>query len=558
MWLGRLAKRGWLMAACAACVAVTNVSPGQAAKTLIAPAAQQQQQAPYNVIYILVDDLRFDAMGFLNPGLKTPNIDYLAKNGVYFPNAVVTSSLCSPSRATILTGMTARNHGVISNADSSEEGLVFFPSYLQQAGYQTGFFGKWHMGSASDMPRPGFDRWVSFKGQGTYFPTDHLSAAAIAKGQRQMLNVDGEQVPRRGYITDELTDYALDWLNKSRDQSKPFFLYLSHKAVHSEPLPPKRYAHQYEDFNIQLPASMADTPENNAGKPLWVQNQRNSWHGADFPYHTNRPLTEQVRAYYQTLSPVDDSVGRILAYLRRHHLDKNTMIVFTSDNGFLIGDHGLIDKRNAYEPSVRVPMITYAPGLVPKGITSPALIRNLDLAPTFLDLAHVEKPKQMEGTSWLQVATGKMPAADYRPSDFVYEYYWEWPFPQTPTTFAIVRDRLKYIQYHGVWDTEELYDLQTDPNEMHNLIADPAWQKRLTVLRHALFTELTNTRGSHFVPYMERTGPGRVYRDVDGDHAADFPERWYVKPVGRVWENAERDANGDPGGEASPARERPE
>jgi arylsulfatase A-like enzyme len=485
---------------------------------------------PENIIFVLVDDLRFDAMGFLTPGLQTPNIDYLARNGVYFPNAVVTSSLCSPSRATILTGQTARNHGVIDNNNSSEKGLIFFPAYLQQAGYQTAFFGKWHMGNDTDAPRAGFDKWVSFKGQGTYFPTDQLSPAQIAAGERQTLNVDGKVVKRTGYITDELTDYAMDWLEKGRDPSKPFFLYLSHKAVHSDAVPPDRYRTQYGDLEIKLPASMANTPENNRGKPIWVRNQRNSWHGADFPYHTDRKLTEQVRDIYRTLSPVDESLGRIMAYLKKAGIEKNTMIVFYSDNGFLIGDHGLIDKRNAYEPSVRVPMIAYAPGMLPRGAVNPALVRNLDLAPTFLDIAHLAEPKQMEGKSWLALAEGKVTPADWKPGDFVYEYYWEWTFPQTPTTFAIERDRLKYIQYQGVWDTEELYDLSKDPDEMNNLVDDPAYFDRKLVLRHALFEQLANNRGQHVVPYTEKTSSGLVNRDVNGTRAADFPPQWYVQP----------------------------
>ncbi|MFP5433079.1 MAG: sulfatase, partial [Alphaproteobacteria bacterium] len=467
---------------------------------------------------------------FLTPGLQTPNIDALAKNGVYFPNAVVTSSLCSPSRATILTGQTARNHGVIDNNNSSEEGLTFFPKYLQQAGYQTGFFGKWHMGFDTDAPREGFDKWVSFKGQGTYFPTELLSPERLAAGDRQMLNVDGTAVKHTGYITDELTDYAMNWLEKGRDTSKPFFLYLSHKAVHSDPLPPERYKNQYSKLDIKLPASMANTPENNAGKPLWVQNQRNSWHGADFPYHTDNPMTKQVRDYYRTLSPVDDSLGRIMAYLKKNKLDKNTMVVFYSDNGFMIGEHGLIDKRNAYEPSVRVPMIVWAPGMVPKGVTNPAVVRNLDLAPTFLDIAHVDKPQQMEGKSFLPVAEGKIDEKAWNPGDFVYEYYWEWSFPQTPTTFAIERDRVKYIQYHGVWDMEELYDLKTDPDEMHNLIEDPAWLDTKITLRKALFDQLGNSKGEHVVPYTRKTSSGLVHRKIDGARAADFPAGWYVKP----------------------------
>jgi arylsulfatase A-like enzyme len=374
------------------------------------------------------------------------------------------------------------------------------------------------MGQASDAPRTGFDYWVSFRGQGNYFPTGG-----------QPLNVNGKHVEQKGYITDELTDYAMNWLEHGRDASKPFFLYLSHKAVHSEAKPPARYAHQYADLPIPLPASMANTEENNRGKPMWVRNQRNSWHGADFFYHTNQKLTDYVRDYYRTLSPVDESLGRILTYLRRNKLENNTLIVFYSDNGFLFGDHGLIDKRNAYEPSVRVPMIAYAPGLLPKGAVNPARVRNLDLAPTFLDVAHVAPPAQFEGKSLLPVASGKVAPAAWS-EDFVYEYYWEWTFPQTPTTFAIQHENLKYIQYQGVWDIEEIYDVKKDPDEMHNLIDDPSYLAAKMDLRHRLFAALQNRDGKHVVPYTERFSSGAVYRDRQGAGAAPFPPEWLKAP----------------------------
>lgn len=507
--------------ACAAFAALAL--PAQAATPAPSP-------KPRNIVFILVDDLRFDAMGFLTPGLKTPNIDALAKNGVYFPNAVVTSSLCSPSRATILTGQTARNHHVVDNNNSSEAGLIFFPKYLQEAGYQTAFFGKWHMGSASDGPRPGFDHWVSFKGQGTYFPTDGLTPQEVAAGRTHTLNVDGKITPQKGYITDELTDYQLEWLDHGRDKSKPFFIYMSHKAVHSDAKPAPRHAGQYKDLDIQLPASMANTAENNRGKPMWVQNQRNSWHGADFAYHSRRDLKAYFRDYYRTLSAVDDSVGRTLAYLRKNGLEKDTLIVFMSDNGFLMGEHGLIDKRNAYEPSVRVPMVAYAPGLLPKGAVNETRIRNLDIAPTFLDVAGAKAPPQFEGRSVLPVATGAVAAKDWPEDDFVYEYYWEWGYPQTPTTFAIERGRMKYIQYHGVWDLEELYDLAKDPGEMRNLIDEPAYLATKIELRARLFGKLANDKGEHVVPYTQRYSSGLVLRDKDGSPAAQFPEQWLTTP----------------------------
>lgn len=489
-----------------------------------APAAK-----PRNVIFVLVDDLRYDAMGFLTKGLQTPNIDHLAKNGAYFPNAMVTSALSSPSRATILTGQSARNHRIIDNNNSSEDGLTFFPQLMQKAGYQTAFFGKWHMGIDNAQPRPGFDRWVSFAGQGTYFPTDELTPQEIAAGKRQMLNVDGKTVAQQGYITDELTDYAMDWLERGRDRARPFFLYLSHKAVHSAPLPPERYRHQYDGLDIQLPASMADTEENYRGKPMWVRNQRNSWHGVEFMFHSGRDLKDYVRDYYRTLTPVDDSLGRILGYLRRNGLAENTTVIFYSDNGFILGEHGLIDKRNAYQPSVRVPLVVYAPGLIPAGQVVKPRVLNLDIAPTILDMARIPAPPQFEGSSFLPLATGAVPAAAWKERDFIYEYYWEWNFPQSPTTFAIVRDGFKYIQYHGIWDLDELYDLNQDPGEMRNLADDPRYAARKKELRAGLFTQLANDKGDHVIPYSNRTSTGNVLRNRAGSKGAEFPAQWLRK-----------------------------
>ncbi|TPV61788.1 sulfatase [Aestuariibacter sp. GS-14] len=484
-----------------------------------------------NIIFVLVDDLRFDGMGFLQDELETPNIDELAESGVYFPNAVVTSSLCSPSRATILTGMTARNHKIVDNNNSSEEGLVFFPKYLQGAGYQTGFFGKWHMGEHSDMPREGFDKWVSFPGQGAYYPSDYIPPHLQEQGVVNQLNVDGQHVDQKGYITDELTGYALNWLESGIDKSKPFFLYLSHKAVHSDPLPAERHKGQYDNVNFKLPDSAEVTEEDAKNKPMWVHNQRNSWHGNDFIFATDLTMKEYIKHYYETLSAVDESLGELMNYLRKNDLIDNTMVVFYSDNGFLIGDHGLIDKRNAYEGSVRVPLVISAPGLLPKGEIKNTVVRNLDLAPTFLDLAGVASPVQFEGKSFLPVASGKVNEENWDTPDFVYEYYWEWSFPSTPTTFAIRRDNLKYIQYHGVWDIEELYDLDSDPNEMRNLIRDPKYASQLLPLRKALYNALRPADGSKpSVPFNAKLAEGMNLRNKDGLKAAPFPEWWLVEP----------------------------
>ncbi|MEQ9071846.1 MAG: sulfatase-like hydrolase/transferase, partial [Gimesia chilikensis] len=302
---------------------------------------------PRNVVFILADDHRYDVMGFAgHPWVETPAMDAMAKQGVYFKNAVVTTSLCSPSRASILTGQYMHNHGVVDNNVLTPPGTKFFPQYLQAAGYQTGFFGKWHMGGHSDDPRPGFDRWVSFRGQGHYYPPEHL--------KKWSLNVDGKRVPQKGYITDELTDYAIDWLNESvKTQDKPFFMYLSHKGVHGMFHPAERHAGRYKDKSMPIPKTMANTSENYFNKPMWLKNQRNSWHGVDFAYHQDTDIEEHYRLYCEALLSVDESIARVRKWLKDNGYGENTLVMYMGDNGFQWGEHGLIDKRTAYEASMR-------------------------------------------------------------------------------------------------------------------------------------------------------------------------------------------------------------
>lgn len=494
------------------------------------PAHAAPVAAKPNMIFILLDDLPIDSFGVDNPLLRTPNIDRLVKGGTYLPRAAVTTSLCSPSRATILTGMTTRNHRIVDNTNSSEAGLTYFPSYLQKAGYQTALVGKWHMGADNDAPRPGFDKWVSFAGQGTYLPQGDFQ-----RGVQQTLNVDGRRVDRKAYMTDELTDYAVDWLEHGRDPGKPFFLYFSQKAVHSPCIPAPKYENQYQGATYQVPDSFADTLENYRGKPVWVKNQRNTWHGIDIRYLNGiASLQKERRDCDQVLSSVDDSVGRLLEYLQRSGLEKDTVVVFFSDNGSMWGAHGLVDKRNAYEESVRVPMIAYAPGRIPAGVRSEARVRNLDLAPTFLALAGVEAPPQFEGRSVLPLLEGKATWRDWPQQDFVYEYYWDWEYPMTPASFAIVRDNMKYIQYFGVYDTEELYDLAKDPREMNNLIAEPSLEPVRVDLRHRLFAQLAARDGTHALPFTERHNRGFVLRNSNGTPPAQFPPEWNVTaPAGK-------------------------
>jgi len=477
-----------------------------------------------NVIFILTDDQRYDEMGFMNPILNTPNMDRLAETGVFFKNAFVTTSLCSPSRASILTGQYMHNHGVVDNNSPVADGTVFFPQYLQEVGYQTAFFGKWHMGEAGsskgelDSPQPGFDHWLSFAGQGDYFPVQR-------NGKVSQFNINGKHVPQKGYITDELTDYTLDWLAKERDRTKPFFVYLSHKAVHANFSPPERYKDLYSDAVIPVPASQADTEENYRGKPMWVRNQRNSWHGVDFPYHSNLNVQEYKRQYHRALTAVDDSIGEIDLWLKENGLADNTVVILMGDNGFMFGEHGLIDKRNAYEESMRVPMLAYIPGLDNPGLVVEEIVAGIDIGPTILDIAGVElMPEQFEGQSMLPLALGK--TVDSWRDDLLYEYYWEFNYPMTPTTFALRTESYKLIQYHGIWDTEELYDIRNDPKEMINLIDDPDYLEVRVKLRKELYRRLANNEGEHVIPYTEKWGPGAHSRNLNGSKAASFPPGW--------------------------------
>lgn len=241
-------------------------------------------------------------------------------------------------------------------------------------------------------------------------------------------------------------------------------------------------------------------------------------------------LHNYLKYYYATLLGVDDSLGRIFAYLRTNHLEKDTLVVFTSDNDFQIGDHGLIDKRTAYQPSVRVPMLMWEPGTVAAGATNPGRLRNLDCAPTFLDVAGVARPPQFEGQSAWPLISGAVKPADWKPGDFVYEYYWEWSFPRTPGTFAIQRGNLKYIQYYGMYDRDELYDLAADADEMHNLADDPALLGDKITLRRTMFDHLANSQGRHSIPNTQRLSIGSLRRSTAGTGSAPYPESRLVAP----------------------------
>lgn len=455
--------------------------------TLGASVGSAQQQ---NIIFILSDDHRYDYMGFHPDSpdfLQTPQMDRMAEEGVHLANAFVTTSLCSPSRASILTGQYPFRHGAVDNNNEMIEGTRFFAEQLQNEGYQTGYFGKWHIGHANDDPQTGFNRWVSFRGQGVYY--------------NPVLNIDGERQRIEGYTSDLLTDFTLDWLENGIDDGKPFFAYLSHKAVHAEFEPAERHEGIYSESYIPTPQSMKNIEQNYEGKPDWVKEQRYSWHGVDYMYHgrDDHPSSVQdiITRYTETLMGVDDSVGRVLDYLEENGLAENTIVIYMGDNGFMLGEHGLIDKRQAYEESMRVPMMAWAPGLIEPGSTINENVLNIDIAQTFLDIAGGSMPEDhvVDGQSFFPLLKGET-VNDWR-SAFVYQYFWETSFPHTPTTYAIRGDRYKYIYYHGVWDSNELYDLENDPKEMHNLINVPEHRERAQRMHNEMFNNFEENQATH-------------------------------------------------------------
>jgi N-acetylglucosamine-6-sulfatase len=467
-----------------------GLEPGRSVMTRLAvtlalvaaSAAALAQSPPANVIIILSDDHRYDFMSFMEQApewLETPAMDRMASEGAHIANTFVTTSLCSPSRASILTGQYAHRHGVVDNTSGIPEGTVFFPQLLQDAGWRTAYVGKWHMGEDVDDPREGFDHWVSFRGQGTY--------------EDPVLNVDGRRGEVKGYTTDILTQFALDWLEReSAAGDARRFLVLSHKAVHAEFVPAERHAGRYGEVEIPYPVSMPGTESNLRDQPRWVRAQRYSWHGVDYAYHGQFDFDTFYRRYAETTLALDESVGRILDRVRNSELADETLVLYLSDNGFSLGEHGLIDKRHAYEESIRIPLLAWSPGYVPAGVTIGDVVRNIDIAPTVLELAGVRPARTMDGRSVLPALRGEDMES---PGELLYEYYWEHAFPHTPTTFALRGERYKYIYYHGVWDTQELFDLESDPHERHNLIDLPEYQELASEMRTRMWDRLEETGG---------------------------------------------------------------
>jgi len=439
--------------------------------SLTAVHAVQAESSPSerpDIVFILLDDLRYDALSFLgHPYVETPNIDQLRAQGASMQNAFVTTSICCPSRATFLTGTYASRHGVIDN-ETSEYDPKLTPSvtkYLQEVGYRTAMIGKWHMGY-SGQPRANFDEWLSFDGQGKYYDPEFIYT-------------DGSREKLKGYTTDILSDRAIDFIQR-QPVGEPYFLMLSHKAVHEPFKPAPRHKDAFgANTKDPEPVSWKDTFE---GKPEWQRRQRVrdvrwDWRTREIeeeelpdeiapePWKPKSKYVDQLRC----LAAVDDGVGRIMEVLReRGNLD-NTLIVFTSDNGYFHMEHRRWDKRLAYEESLRIPMVIVYPGKIEPGSTITEMVSNVDFAPTVLSYAGLPMPEQMQGASMRPLFEGV--ATDWRKSVF-YEY-WTDLVHSIPTMKAVRGERFKLIQYPEIDDIDELYDLENDPHEMTNLATNP-------------------------------------------------------------------------------------
>ena len=410
-----------------------------------------------NMLVIMTDDQRWDSIGVVQkeqgdaarfPWFETPNLDRLAAEGARFRNAFVTLSLCAPSRAAFLTGRYNHANGIINNKTPFPADAVTYASLLRDAGYTTGYVGKWHMGGQSGQ-RPGFDFSASFIGQGRY--------------KNCPVEVNGKQTATNGWIDDVSTEFALDFLSK-QPHDKPFCLVIGYKTAHgprNNEASPERVRGHYKGKEI-APAVNADVlpPYRTAeARPEAPPQRRRGGQGEDL----------QSPVYFELLKGVDENVGRLLKALEDDDRLDNTVVVYTSDNGYFLGDHGVGDKRAAYDESLRIPLLVRAPG-VSGGTVVDAMALNIDLAPTLLEFAGVKIPEAMQGRSLRAVLDGDAPS-DWRTSYF-YEYFAE-PRFAVPTNLAVRTENAKLIRYPGHEEWNELFDLEADPYEMHNLFNDP-------------------------------------------------------------------------------------
>ena len=460
------------LAACLSILVLAACAPAE-------PEGAQGDLVRPNVVVVLTDDQRFDSMGCTgNPHVETPELDRLAREGVLYSRSYVVTSLCCPARATLLAGLYTHETGIRSNSDTGPflANARGFPERLQRVGYRTGFVGKWHIENPLAEPQPGFDYWVSFEGQGQY--------------ENETYNINGEREVLEGFNTDVLTDLAIGFLNEPDTGS--FCLILSVKNLHGPYFPPERHRRKLLDATFVEPPSLEDPPDS---LPAYVRHARTTPRNKFFDHGGEADREDYVRGYHQLIYSLDENIGRLRDALEERGVLENTLILCTSDGGFLWGEHGMYRKRAAYEPSIRVPLIVRWPAGVAGGLVSDRLVLNIDLAPTILSLAGAELPAGLPGRVLPElggdgVARGS--ESGWR-TDFLYLDAWR-SSVDGPFEMAVVGERYKYIRYRWGEIEERLFDLAADPDERADLSSDPEHQESLFLHRERLQQLLEENR----------------------------------------------------------------
>jgi arylsulfatase A-like enzyme len=463
---------------------------------------------PPNILFIMSDDHASHAMSCYGSRInQTPNLDRIADGGMRFENCFCTNSICTPSRAAILTGTYNHVNQVTTLSTPMDNRLLTFPKLLQETGYQTAIFGKWHLGIGPDHCPTGFDDWAVLPGQGLYHNPDFIFKGPDGGARRTV----------KGYVTDIITDMCLEWL-KDRDENRPFCLLCHHKAPHRAWEPDEKHAHLYLDEDIPEPETLYDDYANRASAASAAEMRVGVHMSArDVKCEISRGLSERelrrwayqryIKDYLRVVASIDDNVGRMLDYLDAKGLADNTVVIYTSDQGFFLGDHGWYDKRFMYEESLRMPFILRYPREVRPRTLNDDIVLNVDFCPLFLDLAGIDPPQEFQGTSFRPLLHGRA-SGNWR-SAMYYRYWMHKADHNVYAHYGLRTKRYKLIYYYAdalgqpgaideTYEPEwELFDLETDPYELCSVYDDPSYAgvvRDLTAELHRLQEEVGDQR----------------------------------------------------------------
>jgi arylsulfatase A-like enzyme len=473
---------------------------------------EPQADSRPNIVFIMSDDHAAHAMSCYGSRInRTPNIDRIADEGMRLDQCFCTNSICAPSRAAILTGVYNHINGVRTLSDRFDGRQQTMPKLLQENGYQTAIVGKWHLGHGGESDPTGFDYWDILPGQG-----DYIDPAFIRGGERRVIH---------GYATDIITDLSIDWIGR-RDPDRPFFLMCHHKAPHRPWIPDPKHASLYEDVDIPEPETFNDDYTNRASAAAAAEMRIDrDLTARDLKMEPPEHLTgaalkswkyqRYIKDYLRCVASVDDNVGRLLDYLDAEGLTDNTIVVYTSDQGFFLGDHGWYDKRFMYEESLRMPfVIRYPRGIRPGTVDERHMVLNTDFAPTFLDYAGIEAPAEMQGVTFRPVLQGESPEG-WRTSMY-YRYWMHMSEHAVYAHYGIRTEQYKLIYYYadalGTKGSEnnpqppewELFDLKKDPHEMINVYDDPDYARVVDILEQELYRLQAEVKDEKYEPNPAR------------------------------------------------------